>query len=81
MINHQFILGTDCVIYQALVLEVLKLTVKLYLNIEKLTVSNIEDIDREKKYYIQCFEKPAILRYENISLKKNLLQKDIEDIV
>ena len=81
MINHQFILGTDCVIYQALVLEVLKLTVKLYLNIEKLTVTDVEDIDREKKYYIQCFEKPAILRYENISLKKNLLQKDIEDIV
>ena len=81
MINHQFIFGTDCVIYQALVLEILKLTVKLYLNIEKLTVTHVDDIDKEQKYYIQCFEKPAILRYENISLKKNLLQKDIEDIV
>ena len=81
MLNHQFIFGTDCVIYQGLVLEVLKLTVKLYLNIEKLTVTHVEDIDKEQKYYVQCFEKPAILRYENISLKKNLLQKDIEDIV
>ena len=81
MLNHQFIFGTDCVIYQGLVLEVLKLTVKLYLNIEKLTVTHVEDIDKEQKYYVQCFDKPAILRYENISLKKNLLQKDIEDIV
>ena len=81
MINSQFILGTDCIIYQSIVLEVLKLTVKLYLNIEKLTVSHIDDIDKEKKYYNQCFEKPNILRYENISLKKSLLQKDIEDIV
>ena len=81
MINHQFIFGTDCVIYQAIVLEILKLTVKLYLNIEKLNVTHVEDIDKEQKYYVQCFEKPAILRYENISLKKNLLQKDIEDIV
>ena len=81
MINHQFIFGQDCVIYQGLVLEMLKLTVKLYLNIEKLTMTHVEDIDREQKYYIQCFEKPAILSYENISLKKNLLQKDIEDII
>ena len=81
MINHQFILGQDCLIYHGLVLELLKLTVKLYLNIEKLTVSYAEDIDRMQKYYIQCFEKPAILSYENISLKKNLPQNDIEDIV
>ena len=81
MINHQFIFGTDCVIYQGLVLEVLKLTVKLYLNIEKLIVTHVDDIDKDQKYYIQCFEKPAILRYENLSLKKSLLQKDIEDIV
>ena len=81
MINNQFIFGKDCVIYQALVLEVLKLTVKLYLNIEKLTVTHVEEIDKEQKYYIQCFEKPAILRFENISLRKNLLQKDIEDII
>ena len=81
MLNSQFILGTDCIIYQSLVLEVLKLSVKLYLNIEKLTVSHIEEFDKEKKYYNQCFEKPIILRFENISLKKSLLQKDIEDIV
>ena len=81
MINHQFILGQDCLIYHGLVLELLKLTVKLYLNIEKLTVTYTEDIDRMQKYYIQCFEKPAILSYENISLRKNLSQKDIEDIV
>jgi hypothetical protein len=81
MINHQFILGQDCLIYHGLVLELLKLTVKLYLNIEKLTVTYAEDIDRMQKYYMQCFEKPAILSYENISLKKNLSQKDIEDIV
>ena len=81
MINHQFIVGQDCLIYHGLVLELLKLTVKLYLNIEKLTVTYAEDIDRMQKYYIQCFEKPAILSYENISLKKNLSQKDIEDIV
>ena len=82
MIDYQFIIGKECLIYQALQLEVLKLTVKLYLNIDKLTQSSkVDDIDREKKYYMQCFEKSEILRFENVSLKKNLSAKEIEDMI
>ena len=52
MIDYQFIIGKNCLIYQALILEVLKLTVKLYLNLDKLSQnSRNEEIDREKKYY------------------------------
>ena len=82
MIDYQFIIGKECLIFHALQLEVLKLTVKLYLNIDKLTQSSkTDEIDKEKKYYMQCFDKSIILRFENISLKKNLMAKDIEEII
>ena len=74
--------GKYCLIYQSLILEFLKLTAKLYINIDKLTQTSKEDeFDLDKDYYSQCFEKSEILRYENISLRKNLLQKDIEEII
>ena len=82
MIDYQFIIGKNCLIYQALILEVLKLTVKLYLNLDKLSQnSRNEEIDREKKYYNQCFEKGVILRFENVSIRRSLLAKDIEEII
>ena len=82
MINYQFIRGKYCLIYQSLILEFLKLTAKLYINIDKLTqTSKADEFDLDKDYYNQCFEKSEILRYENISLRKNLLQKDIEEII
>ena len=82
MIDYQFILGNECLIYHALQLEVLKVTVKLYLNINKLTQdSHTDEIDKEKKYYSQCFENSFILRYENVSLKRNLSQNNFEEII
>ena len=81
MIDQRFIRGKDCLIYQALILEVLKLTVKIYLCLNSLQNSSSDEIDKEKKYYMQCFEKPCILRFENISLKKNLLSKDIDEMI
>ena len=81
MINYQFILGKDCLIYHALLMEVLKVTANLYRNINQLKPEpKSDEIDREKKYYEQCFDKPVILRFENISLKRELLQKDFDEI-
>ena len=82
LINVQCVLGRDCNIYKGIILELLKLTVKLYIRIEKLKIKaeEVDEIDREEKYYAQCFEKPSILRYENVSVKRNLLQKDFENI-
>ena len=82
LINVQCVLGRDCNIYKGIILELLKLTVKLYIRIEKLKINaeKVDEIDREEKYYAQCFEKPSILRYENVSVKRNLLQKDFENI-
>ena len=82
MIAHQIVVGKECLIYQGLAFEFIKLTAKLYITIDKMTRSCRDDeIDKEKKYYMQCFEKPIILRFENISIKKDLLSKNIEEIL
>ena len=84
MLHSQFILGKDCTVYHGLVFETLKLTVKLYINLTNIlnnSNSPIIQLNSESKYYSNYFSKPVILSYENISLKKNLTQKELDDIM
>ena len=49
MIAHQIVVGKECLIYQGLAFEFIKLTAKLYITIDKMTRSCRDDeIDKEK---------------------------------
>ena len=83
LLNNEGITGMDCEIYYLTLFQFLKNTVYLYLKVNQIRASamNEKETTPRATHYKFCFEKNKILEYENITLIKELSYNEIDYIM